>query len=308
MIFYFEPVMKMTGRLAAVAAVSVLFSVLAVTADATERTNDAPPGTQYRGMQVAGLFGESDEEKAARQQHEDNQDAQIADLKQRIHDLEQALQQITGQNEQLSHNLRDLSDRMDHQQKDYDYKLCALSAQVLGASAAPGQSGDPLPCNFGTTTASAPSTAQTAPLSNSGGVLGTLPQSAAAIPNTRPQFDAAMNLLAKAQYDEARAAFRSFADANPKDPSTPQAVYWVGDIAYVQKDYTGAAQAFAEEIKKYPTSSRGPDSMLKLGQSLLALGQKKEGCVTLGAIKSKYPQASSAVLAQAASIRSASCK
>ena len=117
-----------------------------------------------------------------------------------------------------------------------------------------------------------------------------------------------MNMLAKAQYDEARAAFRSFADANPKDSLASQAVYWVGDIAYVQKDYAGAAQAFAEEIKKYPTSSRGPESMLKLGQSLLALGQKKEGCLTLGAIKSKYPQASASVLSQAVTARSGVCK
>jgi TolA-binding protein len=48
--------------------------------------------------------------------------------------------------------------------------------------------------------------------------------------------------------------------------------------------------------------------MLKLGQSLLALGQIKEGCLTLGAIKSKYRNASAAVLSQAASARSMSCK
>jgi tol-pal system protein YbgF len=160
-----------------------------------------------------------------------------------------------------------------------------------------------LPCNLGADGGAAPAGQSTL---SSGGTLGTLPQGAA--PDTRPQFDAAMNLLAKAQYDEARAAFRAFADDNPKDTLAPQAVYWVGDIAYVQKDYGAAAQAFAEAIKKYPTSSRGPDSMLKLGQSLLALGSKKEGCLALGAIKSKYPKASAAVLSQAVSTREMSCK
>ena len=293
----------MTGRLASIAVLSaVVWTAAAYASGDTSKTQTYP---QVRGLQIAGLFGESDEEKAARQQHEDNQDAQIADLKQRIHDLEQTLQQLTGQNEQLSHHVHELSDKIDSQQKDYDYKLCALSAQMLGVNAAPSQSGDGLSCNPGGASGGAPSAPAT-PLSNSGGLLGTLPQGA--VPDTKPQFDSAMNLLAKAQYDEARAAFRSFADSYPKDPLAPQAVYWVGDIAYVQKDYTGAAQAFAEEIKKYPTSSRGPDSMLKLGQSLLALGQKKEGCVTLGAIKSKYPQASASVLSQAAGIRTTSCK
>jgi tol-pal system protein YbgF len=293
----------MTGRLIGAAAAFVVVSAFAGTAGATQTVLDVPAHTQPRGVQLAGLFGESDEEKAARQQHEDNQDAQIADLKQRLHDLEQSLQQLTGQNEQLGHRVQELRAKLDSQQKDYDYKLCSLSAQLLGADTAPGQSGGSLPCNLGADAGTAP---VGQPMLGSGGTLGTLPQGAA--PDARPQFDAAMNLLAKAQYDEARAAFRTFADNNPKDALTPKAVYWVGDIAYVQKDYGSAAQAFAEAIKKYPTSSRGPDSMLKLGQSLLALGQIKEGCLTLGAIKSKYRNASAAVLSQAASARSMSCK
>jgi len=302
----------MSGRLISTAAALVLVSAFAGAANASRTASDAPPREHLEGVQLAGLFGESDEEKAARLR-EDNQDAQIADLTRRVHDLEQSLQQLTGQNEELGHRVEELRGKLDSQQKEYDRKLCSLSAQLLSAGNTADQTGASLPCDSGAPGGAA---APAGPaMLGSGGTLGTLPQGGApgalpqsAAPDTRPQFDAAMNLLAKAQYDEARAAFRGFADANPKDPLAPQAVYWVGDIAYVQKDYGGAAQAFAEEIKKFPTSSRGPDSMLKLGQSLLALGQKKEGCLTLGAIKSKYPQASAAVLAQAASTRAASCK
>ena len=284
------------------AAVFVLVSAFADADGATQPAFDAPAHAQPHGVQLAGLFGESDEEKAARLR-EDNQDAQIADLTQRIHDLEQSLQRLTGLNEQLGHSVQELRAKLDGQRKDYDYKLCSLSAQLLGAGTTPDQAGGSLPCNLGADTVAAPMGQS---MLSSGGTLGTLPQDAA--PDTRPQFDAAMTLLAKAQYDEARAAFRTFADDSPKDALAPQAVYWVGDIAYVQKDYGGAAQAFAEAIKKYPTSARGPDSMLKLGQSLLALGQTKEGCLTLGAIKSKYRNASASVLSQAAHARAISCK
>jgi tol-pal system protein YbgF len=114
-----------------------------------------------------------------------------------------------------------------------------------------------------------------------------------------------MDLLAKAQYDDARSGFRAFADANPKDALAPQAVYWVGDIAFVQKDYPNAARAFAEELKKYPASTRGAESMLKLGQSLLAMNQKQEGCTALAALPSKYPNASATVKGQAAASRKA---
>ena len=46
-------------------------------------------------VEVRGLFGESDEEKAARlkaEARENDQDAGVAELRQRISDLEQALQ------------------------------------------------------------------------------------------------------------------------------------------------------------------------------------------------------------------------
>ena len=123
------------------------------------------------------------------------------------------------------------------------------------------------------------------------------------------QFDSSMNLLARAQYNEAKASFRAYADANPDDADlSAQAIYWVGDISYVQHDYPNAARAFAEQIKKYPQSARGADSMLKLGQSLLAMGQNKEGCTTLGALKSKYPKASASTLAAATTARKTACR
>src|SRR5581483_11623818 len=51
------------------------------------------------GVQVAGLFGPDEEE----QQREQAQDASIAQLNQRVGELEQSLQQLTGQIEQLQH-------------------------------------------------------------------------------------------------------------------------------------------------------------------------------------------------------------
>jgi tol-pal system protein YbgF len=290
------------------AALAALVLVSAAPAGASHAVS-ASSGDRVRGVQLAALFGESDEEKAARLQHESDQDSQISDLTQRIHDLERALQQTTGQNEQLSQRIRELSQRIDQQQKDFNYKLCALAAQQLGAGTSANETGSALPCDTSGQTSAAPlagGAPQGSPPTASGGTLGTLPANDQ--PSSKSQFDEAMNLLARAQYDDARAAFQGFADANPKDPLAPQAVYWVGNIAFVQKDYAAASQAFAQEIKNYPTSVQGPESTLKLGQSLIALGKKKEGCVFLGAIKTKYKHAPESILAQAASARAASCK
>ena len=276
-------------------------------------------------VRVAGLFGESDEEKAERLQHEQNQDDATNRLNDKVRDLESTVRALTGQNEELSHRINELSDKIDRQQKDFEYRLCALTAQQLGASA--GQ-GDPnaVPCPGSTPSASfnAPPPTNAAQdrsaevgqtLAPPPGVLGTLPAGtqtpppqAASTDTTRADFQTAMNLLAKARYDEASAAFRSFADTYPKDDLASQAVYWVADIAYVQKDYANASRGFAEVIKKYPNSLRAPDSMLKLGQALIAAGQKKEGCTALAALPAKYPKAAKAVLSQGADTRKAVCR
>jgi TolA-binding protein len=49
--------------------------------------------------------------------------------------------------------------------------------------------------------------------------------------------------------------------------------------------------------------------MLKLGQSLIAMNEKKEGCLALDALSSKYPGASKTVAAQALATRhTAGCR
>lgn len=323
------------GLLGTVAVLAVSGALAATGASAFDAPARADAQPDY--VQVAGLFGDSDEEIAARQR-EQAQDASLANLTQRVSDLEHSLRLVTGQLEEANHRATVLQQRIDRMQKDFDYKLCTLSAQQLGASADGDRTGSPcdsLPqpgAQQGAVPAPADmaSTQSNIQLAPPPGVLGTLPAgtpTSGARPNAsvntagignapppaatagRAQFDAAMNLLAKAQYDEARSAFRSFADTYPKDDLASQAVYWVGAIAYVQKDFPGAARSFAEEIKEYPSSPRAPESMLKLGQSLIAMNQKQEGCTTLGAISSKYPKASKTIHREAEkSRRDAHCR
>jgi len=313
----------------------------------------------------AQLFGESDEEKAARQAHEDGQDSQINQLNGRVQQLEdrvrgltQSLSTATGTTEELSHQIQDLRQKIDAQQRDFAYRLCMLSAQQLGADAgdqglncgaagastpAPAsggnfqtyQPGSPLPPLGGGNDQgfNAPPPGAPQQLGRPPGTLGSLPMNSGPATNSGSfnngatnaprnaspvgpsaaggtgQYDRAMNLLAKAQYTEASAAFRAYADANPGDNDlSAQAIYWIGNIAYVQKDYATASRSFAEQIKKYPDSIRSPDSMLKLGQALIAQGQTSSGCTTLAALKTKYPKAAPATLAAAASARKAACR
>jgi tol-pal system protein YbgF len=117
-----------------------------------------------------------------------------------------------------------------------------------------------------------------------------------------------MNLMRRAQYDEAAAAFRAYAAANPDDTKlAPQAIYWVANISFIRQDYASAAHVFAEVAKKYPKSQPASEAILKLAQSEMAMGQKSEGCTALGFLKTKYPDASPQTLTQAATLRKTAC-
>jgi tol-pal system protein YbgF len=270
-----------------------------IQAESQRLSNDLSSDSPSYGPRVAGIFGKSDAEIAAEQaaaaavkQHEDAQDASIAALNQQVSDLQASVQRLTGQNEQLTHRVGEFEDKIARMQKDFDYRICMLAQQQLGAG--PDASADPsAPPPAPAMDCAATHNAPPAPppdsqVYNAGNPNALAPPPTA--PDPHQQFNAAMALLAKAQYDEARAGFQAIIDANPDGDLAPQANYWIGDIAYVQKDYQGAARAFALEIKKYPTSDRAPESMLKLGQTLIAMGKKEEGCTTLAAIKEKFPK------------------
>jgi TolA-binding protein len=46
---------------------------------------------------------------------------------------------------------------------------------------------------------------------------------------------------------------------------------------------------------KYETNARAPDSLLRLGQSLAAMGEREAACASLAEVLRKYPRASVAI-------------
>ena len=234
----------------------------------------------------------------------------------RLNDMEQSLRELRGQVESLTFQVKLLTEQLDIARKEANYRLGALEGGAPASAlppAGPAAAGRAAPAAGGSTAIPA-SKAPGAPVSLTGGSaqsgqkpgnLGSLPADAmgdvgAGGLSPQQQYDAAMDLLSRAQYPEAQAAFRSFVAANPTDQLAGPAQYWVGDIAFTQKDYQNSAKAFADVLKRFAKTPRAPDAMLKLGLSLLELGQKKEGCTTLGALKAKYPNANKAVLDRAA--------
>lgn len=120
------------------------------------------------------------------------------------------------------------------------------------------------------------------------------PQSlAAALPTDDAQtlYQQGYGALLQKDYAGAEGAFRELVNAYPNDPLAGNAQYWIGETYYVRGQYKNAADAFLKGYKKYKSSEKAPDTLLKLGMSLAALGQKDAACSTFNELKTKYPGA-----------------
>ena len=63
--------------------------------------------------------------------------------------------------------------------------------------------------------------------------------------------------------------------------------------------YSDAASAYLDGYQNYPKSKKAPDNLLKLGITMVQLGEKDQGCKMISGLKKEYPKASKSVLQKA---------
>jgi tol-pal system protein YbgF len=108
----------------------------------------------------------------------------------------------------------------------------------------------------------------------------------------REEYDRGYGYVLRKDYALAEEVFRNFLQRYPSDRLAPDAHYWLGEAMFQRQRYRDAAESFLTVSTKYDTSGKAPDSLLRLGQSLAALGEREAGCAALAEIGRKYPRAS----------------
>jgi tol-pal system protein YbgF len=124
----------------------------------------------------------------------------------------------------------------------------------------------------------------------------------AALQATAPksEYEEAVGLLKQGQYDAAEKTFSDFLAKNPKSTLAASAVYNLGESYYLRSRHREAAEQFLKISTAYPASNRAPEAMLRLGQSLNAIGGAKEqACAAFGEVARKYPNAAANIRAAA---------
>jgi len=113
------------------------------------------------------------------------------------------------------------------------------------------------------------------------------------------QYEFATSFLKVGDYNTAERALKEFVQTNSSHKLAGNAQYWFAETFRIRQLYVDAASAYLEGYQKYPKSEKAPDNLLKLGVSLVQIGEKDQGCMMITSLEKEYPEASQSILQKA---------
>jgi tol-pal system protein YbgF len=113
------------------------------------------------------------------------------------------------------------------------------------------------------------------------------------------QYEFATSFLKVGDYPTAERAFREFVLSNPEHELAGNAQYWYAETFRIRQLYTDAASAYLEGYQKYPKGEKAPINLLKLGVSMIQIGEKDQGCKMISGVEKQYPNANQSVIQKA---------
>ena len=121
------------------------------------------------------------------------------------------------------------------------------------------------------------------------------------LPNESPekQYEFATSFLNVGDYSTAERAFREFVIVNPDHKLAGNAQYWYAETFRIRQLYTDAASAYLEGYQKYPKGEKAAVNLLKLGVSMVQIGEKDQGCKMINGVEKEYPKANQSVIQKA---------
>ena len=117
--------------------------------------------------------------------------------------------------------------------------------------------------------------------------------------NPVEQYEFATSFLKVGDYSTAERAFREFVLSNTDHELAGSAQYWYAETFRIRQLYTDAASAYLEGYQKYPKGKKAPINLLKLGVSMVQIGEKDQGCKMINGVELQYPNANQSVIQKA---------
>ena len=238
----------------------------------------------------------------------------------KLSEIESQFQQLTNQFEEINFKLDKLSNRLSQVQADNQMRFQDLEGIIFSdendkkdmtkklnnnfdEKILPGSS---QPQDLGSVsykdTETNETTQQTQSIETTSTIVTEVFQSEESIlPKESPekQYEFATSFLKVGDYSTAERAFREFVKTNPEHKLAGNAQYWYAETFRIRQLYTDAASAYLEGYQKYPKGEKAPVNLLKLGVSMVQIGEKDQGCKMINGVEKQYPEANQSVIQKA---------
>ena len=229
----------------------------------------------------------------------------------KLNEIEEQFQELTNKYEEINFKIDRLSNRITKIQSDNQLRFSDLEGTRLEGSTQQSVSkkkrlpGTDLPQELGrisdTDLNSTGEVQKTQSVETAGLVVTEKNERKALLPDKSPkeQYDFAVSFIKVGDYETAEFALREFIDKNKDNDLAGSAQYWYGETFRVRQLYQDAAAAYLDGYQNYPKSKKAPINLLKLGSTLVKMGEKEQGCLMILGVKKEYPKASQSVLQKA---------
>lgn len=117
-------------------------------------------------------------------------------------------------------------------------------------------------------------------------------------PPLKETYQAGVRDYNAAKYEVASGEFQDVIHYYPMDDLAGTAQFYLGEIAYHQKNYADAIKAYDAVLEGFPGSSKAPAAQLRKGLSLLQMGDKSEAITELKLLVKRHPQTPEAAQAK----------
>ena len=227
----------------------------------------------------------------------------------KLNEIEDQFRELTNRFEEVNFKLDKLSTRVTKIQSDTQLRFSDLETGTLDTvrkekkTALPGSA---KPQDFGAApayeTSNLPKQQSINSVETAQTVISEEPEKRESLLPNKPaeeQYEFAVSFMKIGDYETAEFALKEFIDKNKDHDLAGSAQYWYGETFRIRQLYSDAASAYLDGYQNYPKSKKAPDNLLKLGITMVQLGEKDQGCKMISGLKKEYPKASKSVLQKA---------
>ena len=228
----------------------------------------------------------------------------------RLNEIEEQFRELTNKFEEVNFKMDKLTSRVTKIQSDTQLRFSDLENNDVKVNNKKNKKaklpGTSEPQDFGATpgysTSNLPEKQETSSVGTTASVITSETDRAESLLPDKPakeQYEFAISFMKVGDYETAEFALKEFIDKNKDHDLAGNAQYWYGETFRIRQLYSDAATAYLDGYQNYPKSEKAPDNLLKLGITMVQLGEKEQGCTMITGLKKQYPKASKSVLQKA---------